>query len=164
MESSTHGHRSPLAIAASYFREAPVDLLGMATDLGLSVDLEADMPRDLSGRISRGGTGPTGYLIEVNRLDPPDRKRFTLAHEIAHFLLHRDLIDEGIEDNGLYRSRLADRTEIEANRLAANIIMPAQLVRNVYNAGVKHLDNLSVTFQVSEEAMRVRLRQLGLAR
>ncbi len=152
----------PLAVAAPFLREAPVDLLAMARALGLTVQMDARMSADLSGRIRRGGDGPAGTHIEVNGAHSFNRRRFTLAHEIAHFLLHRDLIGDGIDDTALYRSRLSDQTEVEANQLAAQILMPAALVRDIYRAGARSVAGLSAMFQVSEEAMRIRLGQLRL--
>jgi Zn-dependent peptidase ImmA (M78 family) len=32
----------------------------------------------------------------------PNRQRFTLAHEIAHYVLHRDLVENGIVDDTMY--------------------------------------------------------------
>lgn len=153
---------TPLGIAGKFLRDAPVDVLAMAHALGLSVDWNASMGPALSGSIKRRSDGAAGYRIQVNRDHSENRKRFTLAHEIAHFLLHRDLIGDGIEDTALYRSGLSDQTEVEANRLAAQILMPGALVKGVFRAGLKHLAGLSAAFQVSEEAMRIRLRQLHL--
>lgn len=155
--------RPPFAIVEGFLHEAPVDLMAMSEALGLTVDMAAKMGTEQSGRILRKGNGKSGYHIEVNGSHSDYRKRFTLAHEVAHFLLHRDLIGDGIEDSALYRSRLGDPAEYEANRLAAQILMPAPLVRNVYKAGLKWLAGLSAAFAVSEEAMRIRLKQLGLA-
>lgn len=153
---------TPLSIAGRFLHEAPVDVVAMAHALGLTVDMASDMPPDLSGRILRRPDDPQGYHIEINRAHSPNRKRFTLAHEIAHYLLHRELIGDGVEDSALYRSRLSDQTEIEANTMAANILMPPDLVRRVYRAGLKWIAGLSAAFQVSEEAMRIRLKQLRL--
>ena len=152
---------SPLAVAAPFLRSAPVDLMGMAEALGLTVDMAAALSPDVSGRIVRGGAGSAGYHIDVNAMHSANRKRFTLAHEIAHYLLHRDLIGDGVEDNGLYRSRLSDAIEVEANKFAAQILMPSQLVREVYRL-VKSLPGLTAAFQVSEDAMRIRLKELRL--
>lgn len=88
----------------------------------------------------------------------------TLAHEISHYLLHREFIGDAIEDNALYRSALGDRIEIEANQQAARMLMPAALVRGVYNAGLRSLIGLAFAFQVSGEAMKIRLERLGLER
>lgn len=155
--------RLPLDIAGGFLHEAPVDLLGMAAALGLAVEMEAELPPELSGRITRAGAGRAGYSIAINSTHSKNRKRFTLAHEIAHYLLHRDLIGDGIEDSALYRSRLSSEVETQANQLAAEMLMPRKLVRNVFRAGVKSLAGLSAAFEVSEEAMRIRLRQLRLA-
>jgi Zn-dependent peptidase ImmA (M78 family) len=150
---------NPMSIAASFFHTAPVDLEKMAGALGLSVNMNAKLPADVSGSIIRSDRS---YRIDVNSTHSFNRKRFTLAHEIAHYLLHRDLIGDGIQDNALYRSRLSDFIEIQANKLAAQMLMPAPLVRDVYRV-VKSLVGLTAAFQVSEEAMRIRLKELGLA-
>lgn len=155
--------RTPLEIAGEFLNEAPVDVLGMARALGLSVDMQAPLAPEISGRITLVNADPPTYRIEVNRSHSEKRKRFTLAHEIAHYLLHRDLIGDGIEDNALYRSRLSNEIEAQANRLAARILMPPELVRKIYRAGVKSLSGLCAAFEVSEDAMRIRLEQLGLA-
>jgi len=155
------GPALPMAVASSFLHTAPVDLLGMAGSLGLTVDMDARLSADVSGQIIRAGTGSAGYHIDVNKAHSPNRKRFTLAHEIAHYLLHRDLIGDGIEDDALYRSRLGGAVEVEANKLAAQMLMPAQLVRNVYRL-VKDMAGLTAAFQVSDEAMRIRLRELRL--
>jgi IrrE N-terminal-like domain len=153
---------SPLLIAGRLLHEAPVNLTGMAEALGLTVNMDARLSPDLSGRIIRGGNGRAGYHIDVNASHSFPRKRFTLAHEIAHYLLHRNLIGDGIDDTALYCSRLSDTVEVEANRQAACMLMPAPLVRRVYHAGLRWLHGLSSAFQVSEEAMRIRLQQFGL--
>ncbi|HUZ65637.1 MAG TPA: ImmA/IrrE family metallo-endopeptidase [Acetobacteraceae bacterium] len=160
---SRHRERTPMEIAGSYLQRAPVDLSGMAAALGLAVNMNATMPAGLSGRIIRGGDGAAGYRIEINGAHSSNRKRFTLAHEIAHYLLHRDMIGDGVEDSALYRSRLSSATETEANRLAADLLMPAPLLRTIYNAGVRWTAGLTRAFEVSEEAMAIRLRQLRLA-
>lgn len=63
----------------------------------------------------------------------------------------------------MYRSHLSDYLEVQANSNAAKILMPATLVRRVYGAGLQWLAGLSQAFQVSEDAMRIRLKQLRLA-
>ncbi|MCV5491602.1 ImmA/IrrE family metallo-endopeptidase, partial [Escherichia coli] len=64
----------------------------------------------------------------MNQHDMQARRRYTLAHEIAHFLLHRHLLRDGITDDVLYRSSQSSQIEAEANRLAADIIMPMHQV------------------------------------
>jgi Zn-dependent peptidase ImmA (M78 family) len=78
------------------------------------------MPLDVAGKIVRVDAGsPSGYSIYINSSDPPRRQRFTLAHEIDHFVRHRDLLGDGLIDDGMYRSKLGAEYERRANRLAA---------------------------------------------
>ena len=58
------------------------------------------------------------------------RRRFTIAHEIAHFLLHRDKIGDQLSDDAMYRSSLSSDDERAANRLAADILMPMGLIQD----------------------------------
>jgi Zn-dependent peptidase ImmA (M78 family) len=52
--------------------------------------------------------------------------------------------------------------EIQANRLAAQIVMPAPLVREKF-ADLRDAGQLATDFGVSKAAMEIRLRTLGLA-
>ena len=85
-----------------------------------------------------------------------------MAHEIGHYLLHRDQIGSGIVDDALYRSSLSDRREAEANRIAADILMPEGLVDTwLDRARVLGVDDpasyLKQRFEVSDAAMKIRL-------
>jgi Zn-dependent peptidase ImmA (M78 family) len=139
----------------------PVKVSEVARSLGLEVKLATLDPR-ISGEIKKSSTSTAGYVIRVNRHEVFERQRFTIAHEIAHYLLHRDLIGDGIEDTILYRSDLSDRIEAEANRLAADLIMPDEMIRRHFNnlGGRKNeatLIQMARDFKVSEAAMRIRL-------
>ena len=155
---------SPIEILnASRPDKPPVDVRALAFNLGLDVQYAGTLPGDAAGMICRAqGTNRSGYVIHINGNDNPRRRRFTLAHEIAHYILHRDMIGDGIVDDAMYRSSLGDVFERQANRMAAEILMPPQLVRNYYRFGDKSIVRLAADFDVSEEAMRIRLKELAL--
>ena len=88
--------------------QTPVDLAGLARHFGLVVKA-ATLDPGKSGEIRPSGGG--SYIIKVNRHDSVGRQRFTVAHEIAHFLLHREHIGTGISDDALYRSNQSDQIE-----------------------------------------------------
>lgn len=140
----------------------PVRLSVIAAGLGIPV-LAATLPPGVSGEIRPDEAAASGYLVRVSRHEPKVRQRFTVAHEIAHFLLHRDLIGKGIRDDVLYRSKtLSDATEAEANRLAADILMPHHLLQRIIAErqalGLPTESNdLAMVFEVSDAAMRIRL-------
>ncbi len=153
-----------------YRKAHPVKLAALARQLGVVIKV-ARLPFGVSGKISREGKGEDKkYIIRVNRFEKRERQRFTIAHEIAHFLLHRDLInksEDGITDNVLYRSGAPLSIEFEANRLAADIIMPLGAIKekkteffgdNPVDENI--IEHLAEIFEVSNAAMEVRLSQL----
>jgi Zn-dependent peptidase ImmA (M78 family) len=160
---SQFGGKTSFDIVSPFLESAPVDLDGMAKALGLEVFGVDTFQQDEAGRISRKfDDDQILYVIEINNRHSENRKRFTLAHEISHFLLHRDQIGDGITDSALYRSKLGDYIETEANRLAAQLLMPRLLVRTFFKSGIQSLSQLCGMFRVSDDAMRIRLKQLRL--
>lgn len=146
--------------------EAPVDITALVNDLGLTVLTTYDLPTGISGKITLDPLdgGRSGYSISVNAEEGYKRQRFTIAHECAHFLLHRDRIGDELTDDATYRSdKLPDRAEFEANNLAADLLMPKHLVSRYQLDGKRAALELAQIFQVSEKAMEVRLRYLSWA-
>lgn len=144
-------------IIRRYTATAPVNIVGLADALLITVrqeDLGADSG-EIIRDIDRGGF--SGYSIIVNATHAPVRKRFTAAHEVAHFLLHRDRITNRLRDDQMYRSNLGTTKEKEANQLAADLLMPRRLIGQFRNAGIRAPEELAVKFRVSVEAMRIRL-------
>lgn len=140
-------------VIENHQRSYPIKVAALARDLGLAVR-EVDMADDVSGSLKKEGDS---WIIRVNRRHAKVRQRFTVAHEIAHFLLHRDKISQGLTDDTFYRSSLSDNVEREANRLAADILMPWHLVRLAAERGARDPQSLASEFGVSEAAMAIRL-------
>lgn len=148
-----------MEILEQFTGEVPVRVGALAKALGLKVVLAA-LPMNVSGLIKPDDDG--GFVIKVNRFEPKHRQRFTIAHEIAHFLLHRDRIQAGVVDSVLYRSKLSSRAEAEANRLAADIVMPRRKIQEL--AGLENvmfddqlIESLAQQFEVSKQAMEIRM-------
>lgn len=146
-------------VLTDFVGQVPVKVGALAQALGLRVVVAA-LPLKISGLIKPDDEG--GFVIKVNRFESKERQRFTIAHEIAHFLLHRDKIQSGVVDSVLYRSKLSSRVEAEANRLAADIIMPRDKIREIARLhpmrnGSDLVATLAETFQVSRQAMDIRM-------
>ncbi len=141
---------------------APVDVIGLANELGLKVWSSKSLSDKISGKLFKDEklAGPSGYAILVNGTHVEGRRRFTIAHEIAHFLLHRKDVGEGIVEDTFYRSNLSSAQETEANKLAAEILMPYDLIKSVRekkNISSQDAATLASEFNVSEVAMKIRL-------
>lgn len=141
--------------------EAPVSLTDLAHEFGLTIRA-ATLPAGISGEIRPEPDNPDSFIIRVNRHDSKRRQRFTVAHEIAHFILHREYIGTGIRDDVLYRSNVSNSLEAQANRLAADILVPQALLdRWLETAGILDIEEpvayLADRFKVSEASMRIKL-------
>ena len=148
-----------LEIVKRHQQAAPVQTVPMARAMGLRVWHVSSWPDDLSGKIMRSESqgGSSGYAIFVNGNHHVNRRRFTTAHEIAHFILHADAIGDGIADDALYRSKLSNQSEWQANSLAADILMPWHLLNPIIASGITSVSELAHRFQVSESAMSIRI-------
>ena len=139
--------------------ELPIRVGAIAKGLGIKVKT-ATLPAGISGEIKETDGIVT---IKINRHDVKSRQRFTLSHEIAHFLLHKHLIGNGIRDDVLYRSSLSDAIEAEANRLAADLLMPYQLIQACICQHSRELkgealyEKVSFVADVSPTALKIRL-------
>jgi hypothetical protein len=151
------------AIVARYTEDVPVNVDGIARDLGLPVIFDQSLDAEIAGKIVRSDRGsPSGFEIYIRAADNRRRQRFTLAHEIGHYVLHRDLIGDGLIDSALYRSKLGEWYERQANRFAADTLMPRGIVRALFRGGMKSYVELAKMLDVSESAVKIRLEELNL--
>jgi Zn-dependent peptidase ImmA (M78 family) len=146
----------------------PVDPVVLASRLGVAVYNAKFSEDNLAALLSRRGDNVT---ILINESDPPYRKRFSIGHELGHHLLHLQG-DGEVVDHTPDMFRVADptleqrepgwRQEVEANQFAAALLMPGDLVRNEWENNPS-LPFLARMFNVSEEAMAIRLGVLGIS-
>ena len=135
--------------------KSPVDVRAIARELGLEVYADDKLPDHISGMINKDDEG---YFVVVNFHHHPNRQRFTVAHEIAHFVLHRDAIGNGITDNRLFRSHLSSSLEKQANQLAADILMPWDLISELIECEPDASAQwLAQKLRVSMSALAIRL-------
>lgn len=139
----------------------PVNVEAIVIHYGIRVEYVV-MEDDLSGYIENR---PSGWLIGVNRYHAPTRQRFTLAHELGHYILHRERIGIGekIEDKMLLRTEsFGVQVEEEANEFAAELLMPAQEFTALIRSSDGKIDKIAAFFGVSLAAARYRATKLGL--
>jgi len=115
-------------------------------------------------------------VIAVNGNHHPNRQRFTIAHELGHYLLHREASSVFIDATTVFfrDQRSSEGTkwqEVEANSFAAELLMPTIALTEVLRDQVgEHLldelddaviRRLAAHFGVSIQALTVRLVRLG---
>ena len=125
--------------------------------------------KDFSGFVlHKDGAG----LIGVNSDESPRRQRFTIAHELGHFFLHPNK-DAFVDYRDNQKKRIRTLKEREADLFAASLLMPRQELNKDFAKMAKDsvfdeeqvestVSFLANRYEVSEEAMRIRLMTLGM--
>ena len=153
----------------------PVDVEQIAKEMGVYVS-GTDLPENVSGSSSKIviGDGISLYVIfHKNTGESEVRRRFTVAHELGHICLNHITPEE---DGKKYRTIIdgpynvissdeedRDPEEVEANKFAAELLMPADRIISAYKSLGKNgsLKDLAKKFKVSMPAVYFRLKNLG---
>ena len=167
--SALTAEREARKLLAETGSDVPVDVDAVAGYLGLSV-VEEDLEDSVSGMlVVNDGHG----VIGVNGHHHVNRRRFTTAHEIGHYLLHRkgasifvDAAPTFFRDD--VSSAGTDGQEIEANAFAAELLMPKERLRErVEGMALDLYDDATVqklarSFGVSAQALTIKLVRLNM--
>ncbi len=100
------------------------------------------------------------WIMTVNSQHPTVRQRYTLGHELGHYLNHRDTL-KSFEDTVFFRNKQKSSMEYMADQFAAQLLMPENDIVSLVKEGVKTVKEMASKFDVSLEAMKYRLEQLG---
>jgi Zn-dependent peptidase ImmA (M78 family) len=145
--------------------EIPFDIVKFAKRLGIILYSSKSFTDNQSGKIEYD-VESKNYSIFVNENHSPNRKFFTLAHEVGHFFCDRDylgkehVILEDVRVNTLHRNgenppkELLTR-EVRANKFAAEILMPTHKFILAYQDD-SDLEKIARKFRVSVDAVRIK--------
>lgn len=132
----------------------------------LDIKYVEGLPSDVSGAIRKE---KEKYVIYINATKSASRQNFTIGHEIGHYCLHKDTLqNKGSiidRDSIMYRidnPMIYDSIEVEANKFSANLLMPEREVRFYFNLLKGDVEKMKELFNVSILAMSIRLIDLGL--
>lgn len=148
---------------------APVDIKEIAKQKGITIK-PYDLGESVSGMLFiKNGEG----IISYNPSESMVRQRFTMAHELGHFLLHKKTQDVFVDKQFQVHFRNEnsstgqDNQELEANAFAAAILMPKELLmeeikKHHFDLGDESaMKELAKLFSVSLQAMTFRMVNLG---
>jgi Zn-dependent peptidase ImmA (M78 family) len=146
----------------------PIRPISLAELLGLRVE-RAELGQDIAGILVREGERA---VIGINWKHHPNRQRFSVAHEIGHYLLHKGgtYVDKDVTARFRDESSGAgtEEEEMDANFFAAALLMPTAWVTRAFREAPlrlgddRGLEDLARRFRVSTQAMSFRLAYLGL--
>lgn len=112
-------------------------------DIAMSLGAYA-RERELQGcearLVRKGNMG----IISVNRSIPEEgRKRFAIAHEIGHFILHSGTQVIFCNEDDMNAWQDSKKREVEANAFAANLLMPYEIFIKYIKIGQPTFDMIS---------------------
>lgn len=148
--------RAKQVLDENFVVEPPVDVYLLAANNGIEIKVEAFPPEfvNVSGFINFESDHPIMY---VNANDPPNRRKFTVAHELGHWLLHEKIIRNDSKKTVLFRMALGaskDPIEAEANAFAAELLVPMDMFEKEEDA--KSVKDLADLFEVSTDVIGYR--------
>lgn len=151
-------------------KTAPIPVDKIAKALGAVLRF-SPLDQELSGMVYVKDGVP---VIGVNALHHPNRQRFTIAHEIGHLLLHRDLISENVHVDKQFRVLMRgehsatglEAIEVQANQFASELLIPSSLFdpTKISPSDIDddaQLDDLAKKFKVSRQMLEYRISNLS---
>lgn len=154
------------ALKKSGAKNVPVDVEAVARSLGAHVRY-SPFEGELAGMLVRGDGQP---VIGVNSIHPRNRQRFTIAHECGHLMLHEGEVHVDrrlqVHRRDETSSMAIDPDEIEANRFAAELLIPHDLImadlkgREIDIEDDNQIRELAEKYGVSAQSMTLRLVNL----
>lgn len=171
---SSRAKQAAKKVLENFGNKLPIDVEKLATSsLGIPVERQI-YDDDVSGMlVMKEGKA----IISINKGHHKNRQRFSIAHELGHYFLHRNASDVFIDKSMVFlrdksSSDGSQMQEIEANNFAAELLMPEEKLKEKIRKTPIHLDNeidavaklnkLAKQFKVSTQALTIRLTRLGL--
>lgn len=136
--------------------ESLIHEISEVEDVPISIRYE-EMDQSQSGSLNYESGG---WIIRVNSIHNKKRQRFTLAHELGHYILHKNKTTD-FRDTTFFRNE--DKTSLEymANDFASALLMPDEKVKECVKEGIRKISDLADKFEVSSSAMRYKVERMG---
>ena len=151
-------------------RSAPVPVDKIAKAMGVQLKF-SPLDEELSGMVFIKEGTP---IIGVNSLHHPNRQRFTIAHELGHLVMHRNILENEVHVDKQFKilmrdgvaSSGTDTIEIEANKFAAELLLPSFLLDELLTREFDiddegPLEALAKKFKVSKQMLEYRIRAVS---
>lgn len=148
----------------NYFgNEPPVDIYKLLDNYGITVHPRKfpDKHANVCGFVVFLDGEETSPVFVLNVDNSDERKKFTLAHEFGHWILHKDKLVKDPSLGVLYKNPIGDRdldqVEKEANQFAAQLLVPGAMLQAEHETTSEHSKDLAKEFGVGEDIIRYRL-------
>lgn len=151
-------------------KEFPVPIVKIMRELDFFVGMQ-ELEDSLSGYIVIDKSLKDKFrkekLVCVNSKDTLGHQRFTIAHELAHYIFDFDPQNDEVFYSAYVTNQIDNKIEQRANKFAANLLMPEDEFEKIYKKIKKENDGNTIEklvnyFEVSKKAVELRILELGL--
>lgn len=159
------------AVFAILLKPGPADIMAAIAECGIRLTF-TDMA---GGQSSAIALHDSDFEITLSTSLSAERQRFAAAHELAHYLIHRDFLADHngsqmhtdylfMDDAPLAIRPLTSRHDAQASRMAVQMLLPKRKIEDLYERqGVRSAADLSRILGVAPDAVERRLQTLGLS-
>lgn len=138
-----------------------VDIEKIVESKGIILEKDTNMDSSISGTLTKNKELDK-WVIKVNAKHHIKRQRFTIAHEFAHFCLHKDDRGVFVDEEIYFRKKYRSSIEFNTDSFASELLMPKDLfVKAVKVDGIKRIKDLAESFNVSKLAIEYRAEELN---
>ncbi len=140
-----------------YYSAPPIPVLEIAENNGVNVVFATFGP--YSDKVA-GYCDFESRKLFVNTEDSPRRQSFTIAHELGHWIMHRDVFSGNPDKYPVllrFSGLSSDPREKEADKFAAHLLVPDRLLKPVSSPFVSSTALANIFF-VSRTMMEIRLQ------
>jgi Zn-dependent peptidase ImmA (M78 family) len=140
-------------LSANYINSPPITVHELAEMYGLTVFTAAFEDKNISGYIDLDNK-----RIVVNEENAEVHQNFSIAHELGHWIMHKDAVEKDEEEKIriVYRKPMGEETdpiELEANAFAAYLLVPEEMFKRFQD---KSDHELAQIFNVSQSLIGYR--------
>jgi len=138
------------------------NLVDLAKALGVEVFESKFLKHDnIDGFLEYPKKSTENPKIYLNKDRPSERKKFTLAHELGHFVLHNsDKRKYRIDDLDYSQRNKETKEETEANYFAATLLVPEKKLRSILGLSKGDIAFAAQYFGVSKPVIENRIKWL----
>ena len=166
IEKPRYSHATKIAqkvLKESQVSVLPIDLNKILMHLGINL-LPHSFPEKVSAILLKENNM---FVVGVNSSHHPHRQRFSIAHEIGHYMLghYRDnFVDNEDISEGRYDPFDTEHNKVqeqEANYFAGELLMPSDMLKRDFDK-LRNVEEIAKLYNVSKEALWIRLLKLKL--
>lgn len=158
-------HFAQLVLEKFWDGVIPVDPVAIARKLGIPT-VDHALPQDISGALVK--TETMSYpMILVEKSEPDVRKRFTIAHELGHYIYNTMILAlynyKKIDCRSTRPEVMREKEEVFANNFAASLLMPESYLKELNLPDLNARIATAKALNVSLESFSYRYNSFNLS-